>query len=201
LRPARSGHDQPLRELVPQSGTQWVGTGTAFQGPRRRLTCTLLARWDEGYTDPWLLLPALAPSAGEACGDGLRAWIEQGCKITNRGGWQGQRTRMSEPQRAARLWLAVAVAPLGLLNVGGRAEETLPVRTLLPLADAEGPPVRSRHATRLRLVRVVRPGWIPILVALLNQRRLPPGRFVSEPWPQATHSNTRRETPEMLRAA
>jgi hypothetical protein len=112
FRPAKSAHYQPLRELVPQTGTQWVGAGTAFQGPRRRLNCTLLARWDEGYTDPWLLLTDLAPSAGEACWYGLRAWIEQGFKITKRGGWQWQRTRMSDPQRAARLWLAVAVATL-----------------------------------------------------------------------------------------
>ena len=48
FRPAKSGHDQPLREWVPHPGTQWVGPGTAVQGPRRRLNCTLLARWDEG---------------------------------------------------------------------------------------------------------------------------------------------------------
>jgi hypothetical protein len=66
FRPAKSAHYQPLRELVPQPGAQWVGAGTAFQGPRRRLHCTLLARWDKGYRDPWLLLTDLAPSAGEA---------------------------------------------------------------------------------------------------------------------------------------
>jgi hypothetical protein len=60
--------------------------GTAFAGPRRRLNCTLLARWDEGYADPWLLLTDLGPSAGDACWYGLRAWIEQGFKITKRGG-------------------------------------------------------------------------------------------------------------------
>src|SRR5262249_41583602 len=67
---------------------QQHGRGTAFQGPRRRLNCTLLARWEDGYADPWLLLTDLAPSAGEACWYGLRAWIEQGFKITKRGGWQ-----------------------------------------------------------------------------------------------------------------
>lgn len=48
FRPAASARYRSLRELVPQPGTQWVGTGTAFQGPRRRLNCTLLARWDKG---------------------------------------------------------------------------------------------------------------------------------------------------------
>ena len=183
FRPAASARYRPLRSLVPQPGTQWAGQGTAFVGPRRCLNCTLLARWDEGYTDPWLLLTDLAPSAGEACWYGLRAWIEQGFKITKRAGWQWQRTRMTDPQRAARLWLAVAVATLWLLSVGGEAEDTLPVGTLPLLPANLLPSPRQRRATRLRLVSVFRQGWIVILVALLNHRRLPPGRFVPERWP------------------
>ena len=201
FRPAKSVHYQPLRELVSQPGTQWVGTGTAFQGPRRRLNCTLLARWDEGYKDPWLLLTDLAPSAGEACWYGLRAWIEQGFKITKRGGWQWQRTRMSDPQRAARLWLAVAVATLWLLSVGGMAEDTLPESTLLPLADADSPASRLRPATQLRLVSIFRRGWITILMALLNQQRLPRGRFKPEPWPSTTQQHTLRGRIELPLAA
>jgi len=67
FRPAASAQYQPLRRLVPQPGTQWAGSGTAFVGPRRRLNCTLLARWEEGYTDPGLLLTDLAPGASTAC--------------------------------------------------------------------------------------------------------------------------------------
>lgn len=201
FRPAKSTPYRPLRELVPQPGTQWAGTGTAFEGPRRRLNCTLLARWDEGYRDPWLLLTDLAPSAGEACWYGLRTWIEQGFKVTNRGGWQWQRTRMSDPPRAARLWLAVAVATLWLLRVGGLAEDTLPVSTLPPLAEADGPGSRPRPATRLRLVSIFRQGWSTLLVALLNHRRLPRRRFVPEPWPQSNEENTLRGACEMPLAA
>jgi hypothetical protein len=201
FRPTQRVHYQPLHELVPKPGTQWVGRGTAFQGARRRLNCTLLARWDESYRDPWLLLTDLAPSAGDACWYGLRAWIEQGFKITKRGGWQWQLTRMTDPQRAARLWLAVAVATLWLLSVGGMAEDTLPVSTVPPLTDADGPASQPRRATQLRLVSSFRQGWITILVALLNQRHLPQGRFFPEPWPQPEHPNTLRETPEMQLAA
>src|SRR4029077_450061 len=39
FRPAKSAHYRPLCELVPAPGTQWGGTGTAFQGPWRRLQC------------------------------------------------------------------------------------------------------------------------------------------------------------------
>ena len=108
---------------------------------------------------------------------------------------------MSDPQRAARLWLAVAVATLWLLSVGGMAEETLPVGTLLALVDADCPPSRPRPVTRLRLVSIFRQGWIIILVALLNQRHLPLGRFMPEPWPQAVQPNPRHGPPEMLLAA
>jgi hypothetical protein len=201
FRPAASGQSRPLRELVPHPGTQWVGSGTAFQGARRRLNCTLLARWDDGYKDPWLLLTDLAPSAGEACWYGLRAWIEQGFKITKRGGWQWQRTRMTDPQRAARLWLAVAVATLWLLSVGGAAEETLPESTLLPLGADAWVPARARRATQLRLVSVFRRGWITILTALLNHRRLPQGRFYPEPWPSTGQDHNRREAMELPLAA
>ena len=114
---------------------------------------------------------------------GLRAWIEQGFKITKRAGWQWHRTRMHDPERAARLWLAVAVATLWLLSVGGAAEETIPVSTLLDVTGVCPERPRTRRATRLRLVSVFRQGWVRLLVALLRQDPLPAGRFVPEPWP------------------
>jgi hypothetical protein len=130
---------------------------------------------------------------------GCDCHIEQGFKITKRAGWQWQRTRMTDPRRAARLWLAVAVATLWLLSVGGAAEDSLPVSTLPLLPAPLLPPARQRRATRLRLVSVFRRGWIVILVALLNHRRLPPGRFVPELWPSAVDKDlklpVRHETP------
>src|SRR4029434_8340153 len=120
----------PRRTLVRERGTAWQGTGIAFTGRHRQLHCTLLACWEAGYKDPWLILTDLPPEASTACWYGLRAWIEQGFKITKRAGWQWQRTHMTKPDRAARLWLAVAVATLWLLSVGGEAEETIPVSTV-----------------------------------------------------------------------
>jgi hypothetical protein len=132
---------------------------------------------------------------------GCDCHIEQGFTITKRGGWQWQRTRMTDPQRAARLWLAVAVATVWLLSVGGRAEETVPVSTLLPLPADGWPTSQPRRATQLRLVSVFRQGWITILVALCNHRRFPLGRFVPEPWPRAIQDNTLRVPTEVPLAA
>jgi hypothetical protein len=173
----------PLKTLVPEPGTAWQGTGIAFKGRHRQLHCTLLACGEAGYKDPWLILTDLPPEASTACWYGLRAWIEQGLKITKRAGWQWHRTHMTKPDRAARLWLAVAVATLWLLSVGGEAEETIPASTVPDVTTLLPTPPRRRRATRLRLVRVFRRGWHLILVALLEQAPLPMGRFVPEPWP------------------
>jgi len=183
FRPTGQVRGVPLQTLVPEPGTTWQGTGIAFKGRDRQLHCTLLACWEAGYKDPWLILTDLPPEASTACWYGLRAWIEQGFKITKRAGWQWQRTHMTQPERAARLWLAVAVATLWLLRVGGEADATIPVSTVRDVTALVPEPRRTRRATRLRLVSVFRRGWNLILVALLDHAPLPLGRFVPEPWP------------------
>ena len=181
FRPTGATCWRPLTSFTPRPGTSWRGTGLAFT--RNQVACTLLARWEEGYKDPWLLLTDLAPEASDAGWYGLRAWIEQGFKITKRAGWQWHRTRMSAPDRAARLWLAVAVATLWLLSVGGEADATIPASPLLDVTAWCPERPRTRRATRLRLVSVFRQGWGRRLVALLRQEPLPPGRLVPDPWP------------------
>lgn len=191
FRPQAANRFQPLKHFVPQPGTLWQGRGSAFVSRPSRLACTLLACWEDGYKDAWFILTDLPPESSAACWYGLRAWIEQGFKITKRGGWQWQRTRMTDPERAARLWLAVAVATLWLLSVGGEADETIAPSTFPDLTTALGGARRQRRATRLRLISVFRQGWNTILGALLNQRRLPTGRFVPEPWPSAAERETK----------
>jgi hypothetical protein len=143
-----------------------------------------LACGEEGDTEPWRILTDLPPTASEAGWYGRRAWIEQGVQITKRAGWPWQRPRMTQPDRAARLWLAVAVATRWRLSVGGMAEATIPASTRLDVADALVSQRRQRRATRLRLVSSFRRGWITILVALLTQTPLPRGAFRPEPWPR-----------------
>ena len=130
-----------------------------------------------------MILTALPPEASTAYWYGLRAWLAQGFTSTTRAGWQWQRTHMTTPERAARLWVAVAVAPLWLLRVGGEADETILASTVLDVTGLVPQPPRMRRATRLRLVRVLRRGGNLLLVALLDQAPLPLGRFVPEPWP------------------
>jgi hypothetical protein len=90
---------------------------------------------------------------------------------------------MSAPDRAARLWLAVAVATLWWLSVGGEADATIPASTLLDVTGWCPARPWTRRATRLRWVSVFRQGWARRLVALLRQAPWPVGRFVPGPWP------------------
>jgi hypothetical protein len=188
FRPAGRARFAPLRRFVPTVGQRWQGRGVAFS--TNRLDCTLLAYWAEGCADPWLVLTDLPPEAADAGWYGLRAWIEHGFKLIKRGGWQWQRTRMTNPERASRLWLAVAVATLWLVRVGSLAETDIPESTLLALREADARPRRARRATRLRLVSLFRRGWVTLLGALLTGAALPPGQFQPEPWPMLPPQTT-----------
>ena len=172
---------QPLWSYAPTPGACWSGRGTAFKSKDCQLDCTLLAFWGEGHKDPWLLLTDLPPENANVCWYGLRTWIEQGFKFLKRSGWQWNRTRMTDPKRAARFWLTTAVATLWLLSQGDVADASIPEGTFPPVTMAL---VRSKSTTRLTNVGIFRAGLICILVHLLRQEPLPQPRLVPQPWPQ-----------------
>lgn len=194
FRPTKEARFRTFRSFVPATDQRWAGTGAAFKGATARLRCTLLAWHGAGYTDPWLILTDLPPEAADVAWYGLRAWIEQGFKVTKRAGWQWQRTRMIHPDRAARLWLAIAVATLWLVTVGGAADadadDTTPLLDSLVLALPT-----SRRATRIRLVGVFRRGWILILSAYFRSAPLPFAPFFPEPWPSLHDPAPLRDAP------
>jgi Transposase DDE domain len=177
-RPQGWYHWLALKDLVTQVDQRWQGRVTVFKNAPGRLECTLLACWGAGHTDPWLVVTDLPPEAADVCWYGLRAWIEQGFKRIKRGGWQWQYTRMNKPERAERLWLAVAIATWWLLSVGGEADADLPVETM----DAV-PHTQRRRQPRWRLIAVFHQGWNAIIAALLRHDPLPLGEGKPERWP------------------
>ena len=180
FRPQGWGHFVPLTPLVPCVGRAWRGQGTAFATKAAQLPCTLLACWEAGHAEAWLILTDLPPQQRAASWYGLRSWIEQFFKDVKRGGWQGQHTRMTEAARAERLWLAIAVATLWLVRVGGADE----VAEAVTLPELQGWSAAEQPRTkRWRLVSVFARGWTVIIVALINQEEVPLGTFLPEPWP------------------
>lgn len=171
FRPAGGRRWYRLPRFAPRPGSRRQVRGQAYRKAAARPDCTLLARWDEGHEGPWLVLTDLAPEAADAAWYGWRAWIEQSFKVIKSGGWQWQRTRMEDPERAGRLWAAVAPATLWLLEVGGLSEATIAAETMPPWTA----PAR-RHAVFQRGLAAIRSAWVG--------GRRPEGRFVPEPWPE-----------------
>ena len=182
FRPAGQAQWFWLRELVGQVGQRWRGAGSAFITKESRLDCTLVAWWGDGYKEPWFILTDLAADGCDASWYALRTWCEQGFKVYKRGGWQWQQTRMTDPDRAARLWLALAVATLWMVSVGSEVEVS-PEIGAPDLPDLR--PILGLRAGRIRprRTRLVRLGWLWVLVRLIDAAPLPlPQRLVPEPW-------------------
>jgi hypothetical protein len=203
FRPEGAAQRRPLASLVPQVGSAWQGAGEAFKDAAKRLRCTLLARWDAGYADPWLVVTDLPAAAAEVCWYGLRAWIEQGFKRLKSGGWDWQNTHMTDPERAERLWLAMAAATWWSLLVGGEAEANeLPVETVPPLPEdppSAAAPVAAAAAGEqrqsARVVSVFVRGRLAIVNTLIRDRVLVLGRALPEPWPTQAPAARARAAP------
>ena len=174
-----------LSDLVQQVGDHWRGRGVAFKDRSTgRLNCTLLAWWGEGHDEPWFILTDLAPTACQVEWYGLRAWCEQGFKCLKRGGWQWQSTRMTDPARVARLWLAMAVATLWVVSVGGAQEDTLIPEMPDLVQPSQSTASTSPRKRGKRGIRVFRRGMIHLLVSWIVNSTLPmPKPLIPEPWP------------------
>jgi Transposase DDE domain len=110
---------QPLKDIV-NRGQAWSGAVQCFR--TNPLDCTLVARWDEGYKDPWLVLTDLPSEQADVLWYSYRTWIEDSYRDFKSDGWQWQSSRITDPKRAERLWLAMAVATLWMLTLGTQAE-------------------------------------------------------------------------------
>ena len=160
----------PLDTFAAREGRRFAAAGTAYR--TAPLSCTLLACRVAGCADGWLVLTDLPASSADACWYALRTWIEQGFKVIKRGGWQWQRARMEHADRAERLWVAVSVATLWLVEVGGLAELEPRAETVPPLGRLDRP----------RAHRLFRVGLAIIRAGLLSGE-VRTGRFQPEPWP------------------
>lgn len=175
FRPHGWQRSYPMRWFAAGVGRCWSGRGVAYQG-EAALPCTLLASWSAGHEEPWLLLTDFGPACANPAWYAFRAWIEQGFKVIKSGGWQWQRSRVTDPQRADRQWAALALATLWLVEVGGEAERLI----------GPGGTETDKGGRRHRLFCI---GLAMILAYLLQQDTLPPGSFNPQPWPETEHAS------------
>lgn len=187
-RPSGAVGFRPLAQAVIQGEAGWSGAVTCFSSPDCQLAGTLLAHWDSGHTDPWLIVTDLAAQVADVAWSGLRPMIECGGKDTKRGGWHWEQTKMTDPARAPRLWLAIAVATLWGVSVGGSAEATTSVRMVDELPSVAEGAGRPTGRSRPRMISCFRRGVLLIVATLITTDALPTSSLVPEPWPKPLDS-------------
>jgi hypothetical protein len=191
---------RPIAALLPGPGHQWRGRGHFSKG--HALACTLVAFWAPGQQEAWFLITDLGPQRAQAAWYGLRVWIEEGFRILKSLGWQWQRSRITDPQRAERLWLALTLATVWVLAYGTWAEDQRAGPPIIPASAALAetaaplsaaaitepvsayvPPTRPRHKS------IFRQG-LDLLAEYIWSRKRPLHRLrlVPEPWPEETRN-------------
>jgi hypothetical protein len=194
FRPHGQGKFRSLTSAAPEVGSAWCGQVDCFSGESSRLPCTLLARWDQGYEEVWLIVTDVAPAQATAIWYGMRSWIEGGFKDIKRGGWGWHQTKMVDPERAERLWLAIAVATLWAVSVGGEVDATLPASSLAVLPPSHIARRTATKRSRPRMLSCFARGIITIVGRLIRGDGLVLGRFVPEPWPTTPSVPTKQNT-------
>ena len=111
---------QPLATILTHQNQSWSGQVTCFK--QNSLTCTLLAHWGEDYIDPWLILTDLNPEQADVSWYQLRCWKICSYRDFKSDGFDWHKTRLRHPDRAERHWLAMSVAMLWMLTLGGEQE-------------------------------------------------------------------------------
>jgi hypothetical protein len=110
---SRRGRSHAFGQLV-KPGERHTLHGWVFTG-RCRTKATLLL-WERDCTEPWCLVTNDKTLAGAdyAC----RVWQEESFRDLKSGGWQWQGSQVRDPEHAARLLLALAVAYAWTLTQG-----------------------------------------------------------------------------------
>ena len=168
FRPKDEKEFKALHLSFRQPGCTWRGAGTCFK--TNSLEATLLVQWQAGFETPWLILTDLPPLHTLPCWYGLRSWIESGFKQVKSAGWQWQYTRMVDPKRATRFWLALAVATLWVLSVGGEADANLPASSFEALPKNHIARRRPRKAFHSRFLSCFQRGILIILTSFWCKR-------------------------------
>lgn len=167
-----------IAQWLPAVGEQWAQRVSCFADKPNRLECTLLICREAGYEEAWIIVTDLPPEQVHGAWYRLRAWIEGGFKDFKRGGWGWQHTKMLDPQRAERLWLALAVSTLWVVGVGSQAEVSCPAPQLerLPAQHIARQTAGSgTKGPRGRELSCVTRGRLCVLASV----------WLGEAWPQA----------------
>lgn len=166
---------QDLQTFITESGQQRSEEVFCFK--HNTVRATLLARWVEGYEAPWYILTDLDAQEAQAAWYGMRSWIESGYRDLKQDGWQWESTRITNPKRAERVWLVMAVAMLWVLSEGSQSEDALYQESQSSKRSAKGK-IRSNRGF-VRAISCFLRGLHVILAKLLKKQTVSLGPLTS----------------------
>jgi hypothetical protein len=124
---------------------------------------------------------------------GFRAWIECSYRDLKSDGWQWQKTRLEQPDRAERHWLAMSVALLWMITLGGEAELTSNEQPLPKHFNSVTAQPSLSSPPSARSLSCFLNGLLTIVAQLLNGQSLSIGRLFPLPlnhFPDLAFSNS-----------
>jgi Transposase DDE domain len=189
-----------LATFAPVPGYWWSGQVCCFTEASSRLDCTLVVCIDEVHEERWFIVTDLLPAQADIAWYAMRAWIECGFKDTKRGGWNWHHTKMTDPRRAERHWLVMAVATLWVISVGGEVDANLPRCGWEALPPTHIARRLSKQRARQRRISCFARGILTICAALVVGDPLPMGHLLSFSWPSSPPKPS-QEASELTEAA
>ncbi len=152
----------------------------------------MLIRWEKGYEEKLVVVTDLEEKEGNAAWYQMRFWIGDEYKDHKSGGWGWEQTKMMDPQRAERQWLARAVAMHIAVLVGGQQEAIEQERQRRAQRRLKGKrrvgrPPKPICRPRAREQSVLMVGQQAIEAAVIRGQEVPQGHVVTEEWPKQTY--------------
>jgi hypothetical protein len=191
FRTAGEENFSPMGVRVKRRGRGWSGKGE-WSEHGERMEGTVLIRWEKGYEEKLVVVTDLNEKEGNAAWYQMRFWIEDEYKDHKSGGWGWHHTKMTDPKRAERQWLARAVAMQMAVLVGGEKEAQEQERKhraqrRLKGKRRVGRPPKPVCRPRGREQSVLMRGQQAIEAAVIRGEEVPQGHVVTEEWPKQTY--------------
>jgi hypothetical protein len=181
----------PMGMRLKRRGRGWSGKGE-WSEHGERMKGTVLIRWEKGYEEKIVVVTDLSEKEANAAWYQMRFWIEDEYKDHKSGGWGWQQTKMTDPGRAERQWLARAVAMQIAVLVGGQEEAEEQERKCKNARKRSGKrrvgrPPKPVCRPRGREQSVLMAGQQSIEAAVIRGQEIPVGHVVTEEWPKQTY--------------
>jgi hypothetical protein len=114
------GTERSAAELAPRPGARWLGAARAFKKAGWR-GANVVATWERGMKEAWLLLTDEPARLRHCRVYGKRTWVEESFRDDKSSGFGWGDSRVTDPARAARLLVVLALAMVLAASLGSAA--------------------------------------------------------------------------------